>query len=391
MIAQIQQICFVGAGNMGCFNAIKAAISGYGVTLYDVDEESLQQALPRCEGFAAFLAGSGYCAAEDIPAAMARIAVVADLKQATADADLVSESVFERLDIKREVHQLLDKTCPAKTIVTTNSSYLLLSEIEDVVQRGERFAAMHSYMGSGLVDIVGGARASAQTVATLERYVLSINAVPLVLKKEHHGYVLNAILGPVMATAMYLVADGIGSVEDVDRAWMTNRIAPMGPMGIMDVVGLNLIYDSWLHREDEGPIPGLRPRVLALLQPMVDRHELGIATGSGFYHYPDPAYQQAGFMEAGTDLTDLYQALLMALVASAVLVAAADVADPVDIDKAWKVGMSLDNGPFEILQGIGSATFIQQFKQHVAAGRFNPENAQIVMRYFDNIEQGDAL
>ncbi len=391
MIAEIQRVCFVGAGNMGCFNAIKAAISGYSVTLYDVDAESLQQALPRCEGFAAFLAGSGYCAAEDIPAALARIAVVADLQQATADADLVSESVFERLDIKRDVHQLLDKTCPAKAIVTTNSSYLLLSEIEDVVQHGERFAAMHSYMGSPLVDIVGGTRATAQTVAILKRYVLSINAVPLVLKKEHHGYVLNAILGPVMATAMYLVADGIGSVEDVDRAWMANRAAPMGPMGILDVIGLNLVCDSWLHREDEGPIPGLRPRVLTLLQPMVERHDLGISTGNGFYHYPDPAYQRAGFIDAGTELTDLYQALLMALVASAVLVAAADVADPADIDKAWKVGMSLDKGPFEILQGIGSAAFLQQFEQHVAADRFNPQNAQIVMQYFDNIEQGDLL
>ena len=389
MSADIQCVCFVGAGNMGCFNATRAAISGYRVTLYDVSEESLQQALPRCEGFAAFLASSGYCTAEDIPAALARIALVADLEQATAEADLVSESVFERLDIKREVHRLLDETCPAKTIVTTNSSYLLLSEIEDVVLRGERFAAMHSYMGSALVDIVGSARTSPQTVATLERYVLSINAVPLVLKKEHHGYVLNAILGPVMATAMYLVTEGIGSVEDVDRAWMSRRAAPMGPIGILDVIGLNLIHDSWLHREDEGPVPGLRPRVLALLQPMVDRHDLGISTGSGFYSYPDPAYQQAGFIDAGTEVAHLYQALLMALIASAVLVAAADVAAPVDIDKAWKVGMSLAEGPFEILQGMGSAAFLQQFEQHVAAGRFNPENAQIVKRYFDNIERVD--
>jgi 3-hydroxyacyl-CoA dehydrogenase len=81
----------------------------------------------------------------------------------------------------------------------------------------------------------------------------------------------------------------------------------------------------------------------------------------------------------------------MALVASAVLVAAADVADPADIDKAWQVGMSLDKGPFEILQGIGYAAFLQQCEQHVAAGRFNPQNAQIVMQYFDNIDQGDLL
>ena len=94
--------------------------------------------------------------------------------------------MFERLDIKRDVHR--SWTRPAqRSLLTTNSSYLLLSEIEDVVQRGDRFAAMHSYMGSPLVDIVGGPRTSSATVDILKRYVISINAVPLVLKKEYQA------------------------------------------------------------------------------------------------------------------------------------------------------------------------------------------------------------
>jgi 3-hydroxyacyl-CoA dehydrogenase len=381
-IEEIQTVCFVGAGNMGCFNATKAALCGYTVTLYDVNPQNLQQAVAHCEGFAAYLAGSGYCAAQEIPAALARISTTTDLAQATVNADLVSESVFERLDIKREVHQLLDETCPAKTILTTNSSYLLLSEIEDAVQRGDRFAAMHSYMGSALVDIVGGPRTSATTIETLERYVTSINAVPLVLKKEYPGYVLNAVLGPVLATAMLLVAEGIGSAREVDRAWMAARSAPMGPLGILDLIGLNLVVDSWEHREDEGPIPGLRPRVLGLLKPMVERNELGIPTGKGFYQYPEPAYQQAGFLETEVDGDALYRPLLLAMVASAVQVAAADVAEPVDIDRAWKVGTNLDQGPFEILAELGTANFVEQFERHTAAGWFDPDNARIVLDYF---------
>lgn len=382
-IAEIQTVCFVGAGNMGCFNAAKAALSGYTVTLHDVNEASLQQALAHCEGYCAFLADSGYCAAADIPAALARISVVADLAEATSAADLVSESVFERLDLKRDIHRALDELCAAKTIVTTNSSYLLPSEIEDVLQRPERFAAMHSYMGSVLVDIVGGSRTGAATIAILERYVQSIQAVPLVLKKEHHGYVLNAILGPVMSTALLLVAAGSGSIEDVDRAWMSHRCAPMGPLGILDTIGLNLIYDSWEHRTDEGPIPGLRPKVLALLKPLVQGNELGISTGKGFYQYPAPAYQQAGFVDAGTDLQSLYQPLLLAMLASAVLVAAAEVAEPMAIDMAWKVGTSLDKGPFEILDELGSAAFLEAFAQHLAAGRFDPERGQLVVDYLN--------
>jgi len=366
---------------MGCFNAIKAAISGYDVVLYDIDEEHLQQATQHFQGLAAFLVGSAYCTEEEIPLALARVSLVADLELATANADLVSESVFERLDIKRDVHSKLDQVCPTQTILTTNSSYLPLSGIEDVVSRGDRFAALHSYMASPLVDIAGGSRTSAATIDILERYVHSINAIPLVLKKDYPGYVLNAVLGPVLATAMFLMTEDNASCEDVDRAWMSHRSAPMGPLGMLDLIGLGLVYDSWLNREDEGPIPGLRAKVLELLRPFVERDQLGMQSGQGFYHYPEPSYQQPGFIDAGADDNNVYGPLVIALVASAVVVAANDVADPEDIDKAWTAGTSLDTGPFAILEQMGVSQFLAMFAEHVASGRFNPDTARLVMEY----------
>jgi 3-hydroxybutyryl-CoA dehydrogenase len=380
-IKEIGTVCCIGAGNMGCFNAIKAAISGYDVVVYDIDEEHLQQADQHFQGLTAFRVGSAYCAEQDIAPALARVSLVADLELATARADLVTESVFERLQIKREVHRKLDQVCPAHTLLTTNSSNLLLSDIEDAVSRGDRFAAMHSYMASPLVDIVGGPRTSPATIDILQRYVASINAVPLVLKKEYPGYVLNAVLGPVLTTALFLLAEGVADCEQVDRAWMQHRSAPMGPLGMLDLIGLGLVYDSWLNREDEGPIPGLRPRVLELLRPFVERGELGMQSGRGFYRYPEPAYQQAGFLDAGENAAHVYGPLEMALLASAVVVAAHDVADPADIDKAWMVGTSLDTGPFGILEQMGVPQFLCMFTEHTAAGRFDPERAQLVMEY----------
>ena len=380
-IKEIGTVCCIGAGNMGCFNAIKAAISGYDVVVYDIDEEHLQQANQHFQGLAAFLVGSAYCAEQDIAPALARVSLVADLELATANADLVTESVFERLDIKREVHRQLDRVCPERTLLTTNSSYLPLSAIEDAVSRGDRFAAMHSYMASPLVDIVGGPRTSAVTIDILQRFVSSINAVPLVLKKEYPGYVLNAVLGPVLATAMFLLAEGVANCDQIDRAWMRHRSAPLGPLGMLDLIGLGLVYDSWLNREDEGPIPGLRPKVLELLRPFVERGELGMPSGQGFYHYPEPGYQQAGFLDADKNAGDLYGPLEMALVASAVVVAAHDVADPADIDKAWMVGTSLDTGPFTLLEQMGVPQFLSMFTEHVAAGWFDPERARLVMEY----------
>jgi enoyl-CoA hydratase/3-hydroxyacyl-CoA dehydrogenase len=380
--SKIQTVCFVGAGNMGCFNAVKAAFAGYRVTLYDVSEDGLQQARARCEGIAAHLASTDNYPNVDIAAALAGMDFSAELMVATADADLVSESVFEHLDLKREVHRNLDRLCPAKTILTTNSSFLLPSEIEDAVQRGDRFAAMHSYMGSPLVDIVGGRRTSANTIQVLERYVQSINAVPLVLHKEHPGYVLNAILGPIFATAMMLVADGVGSAEQVDRAWMHGSSAGMGPLGIMDMIGLNLFHDKWERRRDEGSIPGLRPRVLALLNPFIERGETGISAGKGFYRYPEPSYQAANFLEVEIPLQSLYRPLMLSLVGNAVLVAAANVALPEEIDKAWRVGMSLSEGPFAVLENFGLDAFLLALESLTASGGFDPENTKIVSRYF---------
>ena len=366
----------------GCFNAVKAALSGYRVTLYDVSEDNLAQAPSRCEGIANYLAGIGYCNAEGVPASLARISYHADLTEAVADADLVSESVFERLDIKREVHENLDRVCPKKTVLTTNSSYLLPSAIDDAVQRGDRFAAMHSYMGSPLVDIVGGGRTSIATIDLLKDYVTSINAVPLVLQKEYPGYVLNAVLGPVLAAAMRLVIDREGSVEEVDRAWMSHRSAPMGPFGILDLIGVHLVHDGWQNRSEEDALPGLRQGVLSLLGPMVAQGELGMSTGKGFYHYPSPRYQDTDFLQHAGSTNELYLALEIALIASAVLVAAAGVAERAEIDLAWKVGTSLDKGPFELLDDGRHGDFVANFENYVDAGNFDKVKSRTVLDYF---------
>ena len=384
-IDEIQTVCFIGAGSMGCYNAIWAAVSGYDVVLYDISAETLDKAPQRCLDMAGYLAGAGYCSVADIPAAQQRISLVADLAQATANADLVSESVFERVDVKREVHAQLDSVCPAHTILTTNSSTLLVSDIQDVVQRSDRFAALHFHMASPLVDIVPGPQASTAVVDILERYVHSLKGSPLVLKKEYPGYVLNAVLGAVLTTAQAMVVEGVASPEDVDRAWMSSRTALIGPFGLLDLFGLNLIYDKWQHRDDDGPIPGLRGGALDLLRPYVERGELGMQSGKGFYRYPEPEYQQFGFLASQADLASIAEPLTMALVAGAVLVAAAGVAEPEDIDRAWTVGVSLSTGPFEILQQVGAAEFLQRFARHVDSGWFDAGRAANVTAFVETL------
>ena len=381
----IRNISFIGAGNMGCFNATKAACAGYQVTLYDIDDASLVRARMLCQGYIDYFVATEYCLADAAVAVMAGLLFTTDLARASADADLVSESVFEQLALKRDVHRTLDALCPAHTILTTNSSFLLGSQIEDVVGRGDRFAAMHSYMGSPLVDIVSSGRTSEATLQRLEAYTRSLQAVPLRLKKEHPGYVLNAILGPFLGMAMTLVAEGYGTAEQVDRAWMTFRAAPMGPMGIMDIIGLGLIQSGWKNRPAETLDAGLRARVLAILEPMIAANALGAAAGKGFYAYPEPAYAQANFVSEAPAIEALYQPLMTVWIASAIKVAAAGIADPAEIDRAWMIGTSLDQGPFATLEAAGHAAFLALLDGLVAAGGFDRTDAADVLGYLEHI------
>ena len=356
---------------MGCYNAMAAAISGYRAVLYDVSADSLARVDQTLQDMGAFLVGGGYCAAEDIPGALARITVTDDLSSATASADLVSESVFERLDIKREIHAQLDAVCPAATILTTNSSGLLVSDIEDIVSRGDKFAALHTHLGSPLVDIVPGARTASMVLETLERYVVSTGGVPLVLNKENPGYVLNAMLGPLLGTALALVLREGASIEDVDAAWMAGQQAPMGPFGMMDLFGLNLIRDTWQNRDRGDALQNLKPQVLELLEPMVERGQLGMKTGAGFYRYPEPAYQQAGFTN-GSQHHKLHEALLVALIGNAVILAADEIVGTGDIDRAWTIGTYLQQGPFEMLRKTGVEPFQFMMQEAVQSERLAP-------------------
>ncbi|MFC1696185.1 acetoacetate decarboxylase family protein [Pseudomonadota bacterium] len=358
-IEEIETICFVGAGTMGCINSLVAAISGYQVELYDISEETLKQVEQRYKEFGPFLVGAGYCTTAELMAGFQRISVGFDLEKAVANADLVSESIPENRELKREVHRKLDELCPAKTILTTNTSNLLVSEIEDAVSRGDRFAALHSYLASRLVDIVAGPRTSAETIDILSRYVESLKLVPMVLKKENPGYVMNSLLQSILMTANALVVEGVASVEDVDRAYMIHLKAPMGPFGIMDMIGLDLINSAMSQVQDTvWMVEDMKEKIAALFQARVERGEFGMKSGKGFYTYPAPAYQQADFLEETGNESEIYQALAAALVRRAVTIALADVADPEDIDRTWMVGTGIGIGPFGILERMGADEFL---------------------------------
>lgn len=299
-IDEVKKVCVVGAGTMGCRISLQCAIRGYETTIYDVSEEAVQRAPARQKEMAERIVSLGGLRQEEVDSGLTRITFTTDPKKAAEKADLLSESVFEVTELKREVHAQFDKLCPPQTILTTNTSSLLVSDIEDAVSRGDKFAAMHFHGIGSLVDIMRGPRTSDETVDILKRFARSLGEVPMVMKKEKGGYLHNTMLGGLLGAAWELVIGGYASPQDVDRAYMLVTRNPIGPFGMMDAIGLNVIADagSATRSQVEEFPPEQRGE---FIRPYIERGELGIKTGKGFYTYPNPAYQQPEFLTGKGD------------------------------------------------------------------------------------------
>jgi 3-hydroxybutyryl-CoA dehydrogenase len=378
-IDEIRRVLFVGAGQMGCANSLVAAVSGYDVVLYDVGRSALDAVPATHDAIGAYLVDLGYCSGEQLDQARVRVALEPDLDRALAGIDLVSESIIEDREVKREVFALLDQLADDHTILTTNTSALLVSDLEDAVERGDRFAALHSHLGALLFDIVGGPRTSPATIDTLRRYVESLQGIPLVLEVEHPGYVFNSLNGAVLETALTLVVDGDASVESVDRAWMTTRGAPMGPFGMIDLFGLDLVATAYRNPTDDPARAERAPRLAALLDRAIEAGDLGVKSGRGFYTHPNPAYEGAGWLGEQPVGDEVGAALTAALVSRAVAVVDRGVAPPETVDLAWTTATGLDIGPFGILRQLTPTSLKAMLGAQVDRGLVTVADADAVL------------
>lgn len=173
--------------------------------------------------------------------------------------------------------------------------------IAEATRRPAQFAALHFHQPVwtvNLVDVMPHSGTSADTLTQLEDFARQIGQIPIVLNKENYGYVFNAMYNSLNQEAITLAANGIASVEDINRAWMIVMKMPIGPMGMLDVVGIETawhITDHWAKLLNDSQLK----TNATFLKTYVDRGWLGVKTGRGFYSYPDPAYAQLGFLEGG--------------------------------------------------------------------------------------------
>jgi 3-hydroxybutyryl-CoA dehydrogenase len=293
-IDEVRRVLVVGAGTMGQQIALQCASHGYEVALHDIEPSALASAMQR-------IAAS---AEEAVPRdlrdqALEAVRPVVDLAEAAGEVDLVSESVPEDPALKGRVFAELDRLCPERTVFTTNASSLVPSMFAAATGRPDRFAALHFHQPvwtSNVVDVMPHPETSPDTVGLLVEFARRIGQIPIRLEKESYGYVCNAMLNAVNREALTLAANGVVPLEDVDRSWMGVMKMPVGPFGIMDLVGLDTVWgitDFWARTLGDARLRANADFVKAF----VDRGQLGVKSGRGFYAYPDPSYQQPGFVE----------------------------------------------------------------------------------------------
>lgn len=289
---EIKKICILGAGTLGSRVALQAAISGFEVTVYDISEHALSQSNKTIEKILRQLKKSGIPDMPESGHILNRIHFTNSAAKAVENADFINESVTEELEIKLKVWKHFGELAPEKTWFTTNTSYLLPSMLAEATGRPEKFCAFHFHdvFYSRVVDIMPHLRTDPEMIPMLEYLGRKLNQVPVVVRKENHGYIFNAMLLALLGAAGKLLTKEVASIEDIDRSWMVNFHMPMGPFGIMDSIGLDTAWHVVHNLTDKGS-----QAFAGLLKTYIDQGKLGEKSGEGFYQYPNPKFKEEGF------------------------------------------------------------------------------------------------
>ncbi|WP_346538492.1 3-hydroxyacyl-CoA dehydrogenase family protein [Micromonospora sp. DPT] len=279
------RLAVVGAGLMGSGIAQVAAQAGWQVTLRDLDDAATGRGVDGIRKSLEKFAEKGRIDPSEVEATLGRITPTTDL-EAVADADIVVEAVFERLEIKHEVFRALDKICKADAVLATNTSAIPVTQIASVTERPEAVVGTHFFSPvpmMKLCELVRGYKTSDETLATVKAFAEGIGKTVVVVNRDIAGFVTTRLIAALVVEAVKLVESGVVSAEDLDTACKLGFGHAMGPLATTDLTGVDVLLHAskniYTDTADEKFFPP------ELLQRMVTAGDLGRKTGKGFYTY----------------------------------------------------------------------------------------------------------
>lgn len=279
------KVCVFGAGMMGAGIAQVFLTAGHEVVLADVQQPFVDSGELRIYKGLDFLEDKGKITPEFKKDCHRRLVTTID-KSLAADADFVMEVIIERMDIKKSLLKELDKICPEKTIFASNTSAMSITEMAAAIpHRADKFVGCHFFNPAPvmkLVEVVRAIQTSDETFTFAFNLMQSIGKTPIKVD-EGPGFVVNRMLIPMMNEAIGILADGLASAHDIDRAMQLGAGMRSGPLHTADLVGhdVNLAIMETIHNETGDP----RYRPHPLMRKMVRAGWLGVKTGKGFFNY----------------------------------------------------------------------------------------------------------
>lgn len=298
MVDQIKIVAVLGLGRLGAQIALQAAACGYQVLGFDPDQTALQHSLHDFLTLDQKQARSNTIQVDKWAQAAEQVQQLPSLEQAVSQADLVIEVVPEKLDIKLKVWKQIEESAPAHAILATNSSSMPVSKLEGAVSRPEQCLNLHFYqpvIGQNMADVMGGSKTTSQVLEAGKEFVRSLGMIPLKVNKELLGFCFNRVWRAIKKESLYMWAQGFVDFRDIDRGWMVFSGTPWGPFGLMDTVGLDVIWDIEMIYYNESGDPKDHPP--QALKDLIDAGHLGVKSGRGFYSYPDPEFSQDDFLK----------------------------------------------------------------------------------------------
>jgi 3-hydroxyacyl-CoA dehydrogenase len=287
-IGRINNVAVIGTGTMGPGIAQIFSQSGLKVILHDIKAEQLEKATKTIQTNLKTFVESGSLTSKEAEATLQRITSTSNLEEAARISDFVLEAVPEVLDIKKSIFKELDRLCPAEVILATNTSGLSITEIAKATQFPSRVVGMHWWnppIVIPAIEVIRGELTSEEALSITKELVSKIKKIPVIVKKDIPGFLGNRMQYALMREAIAMLNEGVASAEDIDmmiKAGIGFKFPVMGPLETIDMAGLDIFYrvSQYLYGKlDQSPSPP------AIVKEKVEKNELGLKTGKGFYDY----------------------------------------------------------------------------------------------------------
>ena len=293
-LEEILHIAVIGAGLMGHGIAQEFATAGYTVHLHDITDEKLATAQAQIEKNLHLLAENGIITAENIASTLQRIQTTTDLAAVVENADFVVEAVTENLPLKQQIFAELDAMCQPHTILASNTTALMPSQIGVKAQRRDKILNTHYFNPPyliPLVELIPSPETSADTVSVTKELLMHVGKTPAVLEKEALGFVGPRLQAALIREAIFIVEQGIASAETVDlvvRNSFGRRLSAAGPFEVFELAGWDLVLAAFeeLYRELNSST-----EINPLLRDMVEAGKVGVKYREGFYKWNDENLQ----------------------------------------------------------------------------------------------------